>query len=139
MSEDLEVPKVPASAKREPEINKLFRAVMTHEASDLHLKAGMPGMMRLRGSIQKMNMPPITQENMEKLVYPILKPDQRETLDKTGGSDFAYVIGNDECRFRVNLFKQRGNLAMVARRVNTSVPSFWMSYFWIRFCRPVEP
>ncbi len=38
--------------------------------------------------------------------------------------DFSYVIGNDECRFRVSLFKQRGRLSLVARRVNTSIPSF---------------
>lgn len=115
---------VPATAKREPEVNKLFRAVITHDGSDLHLKAGMPGMMRVRGVIQKMNMPPISQEHMEKLLYPILKPDQREILDRTGGADFAYVLGDNECRFRVNLFKQRGNLALVARKVNTSVPNF---------------
>ena len=126
---DLNVPlktdRAPAEARREPEINKLFRVVMEHEASDLHLKAGQPGMMRLRGAITKMaNCPVLTQEHMEKLIYPILSPAQRETLEKTGGADFAWVIGNDECRFRVNLFKQRGKLALVARRVNTHVPSF---------------
>jgi twitching motility protein PilT len=54
----------------------------------------------------------------------VLSEKQRKTLEDKGGADYSYVIGNDECRFRVNLFKQRGKLAMVARRVNTSIPSF---------------
>src|SRR5207302_615384 len=41
-----------------------------------------------------------------------------------GGVDFSYVIGNDECRFRVSLFKQRNRLSLVARRVNASIPNF---------------
>jgi twitching motility protein PilT len=45
-------------------------------------------------------------------------------LDEKGGADFAWVVGNDECRFRVNMFRQRGKLALVARRVNTKIPTF---------------
>src|SRR5207248_3576295 len=45
-------------------------------------------------------------------------------LEETGGADFAHVVGSDECRFRVNLFRQRGRLSLVARRVNTKVPTF---------------
>jgi len=55
---------------------------------------------------------------------PLLKPQHREILEKEGGADFSYVIGSDECRFRVSLFKQRGKLSLVARRVNTFIPSF---------------
>jgi twitching motility protein PilT len=116
--------KVPAAARREPEANKLFRMVMKHQASDLHLKAGQPPMMRLRGDIVKVNAPPLSGEDLEKLLLPLLKPQHRETLEKEGGADFSYVIGDDECRFRVSLFKQRGKLSLVARRVNTFIPSF---------------
>ncbi len=108
----------------EPPLNQIFRTVMLHEASDLHLKAGLPGMVRLRGVIQRMNTKPLTQEDCEKLIYPVLSEKQRAILDEKGGADFAYVIGQDECRFRVNLFKQRGKLAMIARRVNTKIPTF---------------
>ena len=108
----------------EPQINKLFRTVMLHKGSDLHLKAGLPGMMRLRGVIQKMNTPVLTQETLEKLLYPILRDKDKKVLEETGGADFAHVIGNDEARYRVNLFKQRGKFAMVARRVNQTIPTF---------------
>jgi twitching motility protein PilT len=109
---------------REPEVNKLFRMVMKHEGSDLHLKVGLPPMMRLKGEIRHMQMDPLSQEDMERLLYPVMNDRQRRTLEETGGSDFAHVVGQDECRFRVNLFKQRGRLSLVARRVNTSIPTF---------------
>ena len=115
-------PKAPA--KKEPEVNKLFRMVMKHEASDLHLKVGQPPMMRLRGDIRRMDMRPLTQEDMERLLHPQLSPKHRKILDEEGGVDFSYVIGDDECRFRVSLFKQRSRLSLVARRVNTWIPDF---------------
>jgi twitching motility protein PilT len=108
----------------EPTINRLFRTVMKHEASDLHLKAGQPGMMRLRGVIQKMATPPLSQDDMEKLFLAIMNDKAKKQLEEHGGADFAHVVGNDECRFRVNILKQRGKLAMVARRVNASIPNF---------------
>jgi twitching motility protein PilT len=117
-------PKTPASARREPEVNKLFRMVMKHEGSDLHLKVGLPPMMRLKGEIRQMQMPPLSQDDMERLLFPILNERLHKLLEDTGGADFAHVIGQDECRFRVNLFKQRGYLSLVARRVNTKVPTF---------------
>ena len=116
--------KVAAAIPGEPQINQLFRTVMLHKGSDLHLKAGLPGMMRLRGIIQKMNTPVLPQETMEKLIYPIIREKDRVVLEEKGGADFAHVIGNDEARYRVNVLKQRGKLAMVARLVNASIPSF---------------
>jgi twitching motility protein PilT len=120
---DLEEARI-AVAQGEPEINKLFRSVMKNEGSDLHLKVGLPPMMRLRNAIRHTQLPPLTQEDMERLCYPILNERTRRILDETGGSDFAHIIGQDECRFRVNLFKQRGRLSLVARRVNSNIPNF---------------
>jgi len=109
---------------KEPEVNKLFRMTMKHEASDLHLKVGQPPMMRLRGDIRRADMRPLTQEDMERLLLTNLSPKLRKILDEEGGVDYSYVVGQDECRFRVSLFRQRGRLSLVARRVNTSIPNF---------------
>ncbi len=120
-----DVEKVPPDPRKsEPEVNKLFRMVMKHEASDLHLKVGQPPMMRLRGDIRRADMRPLTQEDMERLMLPNLKEKHRRILEDEGGVDFSYVVGNDECRFRVSLFKQRGRLSVVARRVNNYIPNF---------------
>ncbi|MFO0878247.1 MAG: PilT/PilU family type 4a pilus ATPase [Gemmataceae bacterium] len=109
---------------KEPEANKLFRMVMKNEASDLHLKVGQPPMMRLRGDIRRVDMRPLTQEDMERLLLPLLTPRQRRILDEEGGVDYCHVVGQDECRFRVSLFRQRGKLSLVSRRVNNFIPSF---------------
>ena len=99
--------------------------VMKMQASDLHLKVGQPPMMRLKGDIRRAEMRPAwTQEDMERLLLPLLNQRQRRILDDEGGTDFSYVVGNDECRFRVSLFKQRGRLSLVSRRVNNVIPSF---------------
>src|SRR5262245_41027471 len=93
----LDQQRAPAEARREPEVNKLFRMVMKHEGSDLHLKVGLPPMMRLKGVIRRMDMKPLTQEDMERLLFPTLSSAQRKTLEDTGGVDFAYIVGQDEC------------------------------------------
>jgi twitching motility protein PilT len=110
--------------KREPEANKLFRWVMKEQASDLHLKVGQPPMMRMRGDIKRSNARPLSQEDMERLLLPLLNEKLRKILDEEGGVDFSYIVGHDECRFRVSLFKQRGRLSLVARRVNQTIPNF---------------
>ncbi len=119
-------PRIAADARitKEPEVNKLFRMVMKLEGSDLHLKVGLPPMMRLRGDMRRMEMRPLTQEDMERLLLPLLDPKKRKILDEEGGVDYSYVIGNEECRFRVSLFKQRGRLSLVSRRVNSTIPKF---------------
>ena len=124
MTKPAENAKPPAEGHNEPEADKLFRMVMKYEGSDLHLKVGLPPMMRLKGIIRQMEMKPLTQQEMEQLLYPLLDEREKTILDVTGGVDLSHVVGQDECRFRVNLFKQRGHLSLVARRVNTRIPNF---------------
>src|SRR5205823_1036597 len=108
--------KVPAEARPEPEVNKLFRMVMKHEGSDLHMKVGLPPMMRLRGIIRQMEMKPLSEQEMERLLYPIISEHHRKIMEETGGAHFAHIMGEDEWRFRVNGFKQRGDLSVGAGR-----------------------
>jgi twitching motility protein PilT len=115
---------VPAEVRREPEVNAILRVIMKHEGSHVHLKVGQPPMMRLRGDIVRLQMRPMTQHDMERLLLPLLDERQRHILEEEGGVDFAHVVGLDECRFRVNLFRQRNRLSMIARRVSNTIPSF---------------
>ena len=114
------------SPANEPEANKLFRMVMKHKGSDLHLKVGLSPAMRLAGVLRQMQLPPLTEHDMERLMFPLLSARQKNILEDTGGIDFAHIIvdGKLETRFRVNLFRQRGKLSLVARRVSTSIPNF---------------
>ncbi len=114
------------SMTNEPEANRLFRMVMKYKGSDLHLKVGLAPSLRLAGVLRQMQLPPLSTADMERLMYPLLTPRQRGILDEEGGVDFAHIIfdGELETRFRVNLFKQRGRLSLVARRVSNQIPSF---------------
>src|ERR1043166_3848712 len=97
------------SSQSEPEANKLFRIVMKHKGSDLHLKVGLPPAMRLGGVLRQMQMPPLTTAEMQRMMFPLLSPRQKKILDEEGGVDFAHIItdGDLETRFRVNLFRAR--------------------------------
>ena len=115
------------SMPNEPEANKLFRMVMKYKGSDLHLKVGLPPAMRLAGVLRMMQLPVLTSAEMERLMFPLLSARQKTILEDTGGIDFAHIIfepNGDETRFRVNLFRQRGRLSLVARRVNSQIPDF---------------
>src|SRR3954453_14034709 len=114
------------SVASEPEANKLFRMVMKHKGSDLHLKVNLPPAMRLGGVLRQMQMPPLTTADMQRLMFPLLTTRQKNILEEEGGVDFAHIVfdGDLETRFRVNLFRARGRLSLVARRVNNSIPNF---------------
>lgn len=111
---------------QELEINKLFRACVKLEASDLHLKVGRPPMVRVDGSLRPMNRGPIDDEEMVRLCFPLMNDRSRKIFDHDGGADFAHMCDVDgtNWRFRVNLMQQLGHIGMVARRVNSWIPDF---------------
>lgn len=115
----------PADTKRKGlEIDKLFRICMKYGGSDLHLKTNLPPMIRHKGSIRQIDMPPINARDMERMCLAMLDDRLREIFFRDGGADFAHVIGDNEARFRVNMFKQRGHMGLVARMVNSTVLPF---------------
>jgi len=105
----------------EPELNKFFRAAIKTRASDLHLKVGQPPKLRVHGELKNTTGEVMTKEIMERLVFEILSPTQKESLLKNNTIDFAHEIG-DEDRFRINIFRQRGVISLAARRVNPNIP-----------------
>jgi twitching motility protein PilT len=121
-------PRFASSTQPELEIDKLFRAVVKLEGSDLHLKGDAPPYVRVAGTLRPLNRGPIDDEEMARLVFPMVDCDERrrKIFDETGGIDFAYslVIEDNRWRFRVNVFQQMGHVGLVARRVNNWIPDF---------------
>jgi twitching motility protein PilT len=111
---------------QELEVDKLFRACVKLEASDLHLKVGRPPMVRVKGSLLPMNRGPIDDEEMVRLCFPLMNERSRKIFDKDGGADFAHSCDVDGTvwRFRVNLMQQLGHIGMVSRRVSSWIPDF---------------
>ena len=113
--------------KREPlEVDKIFKALVKLEGSDLHLKVGQPPMVRVKGDLRPLNRPPIENEEMVRLLIPMMDDRNLAIFDHEGGADFAYVVDIDgvSWRFRINLLKQLGKIGLVARRINNFIPDF---------------
>jgi twitching motility protein PilT len=114
------------SKKQELEVNKLFRACVKQEASDLHLKVGKPPMLRVDGTLRPLQRGPIDDEEMVRMCFPLMNDRSRKIFEHDGGADFAHTVQVDDIlwRFRVNLLQQLGHMGMVARRVNSWIPDF---------------
>jgi twitching motility protein PilT len=112
--------------KKELEVDKIFRALVKLEGSDLHLKVGRPPMVRVKGELRPLNRGPIEAEEMVRLLFPMMDERNRHIFDEEGGADFAYFCDVDgvSWRFRVNLLTQMGRVGLVARRVNNEIPNF---------------
>lgn len=106
------------------EVDKLFRICFKQGASDLHLKTGKPPMMRYKGDIRSLDLPPLTARDMERLLMPMMTERLKKIFLRDGGADFAHVIDDGAARFRVNILKQRGDMGLVARLVNNVIPGF---------------
>lgn len=112
--------------QEEQEVDKLFRALVKLEGSDLHLKVGKPPIVRVNGTLKPLNRGPIEMEEMARLLFPMMNERNRKIFDEEGGADFAYVVDVDgtSWRFRVNMLQQLGKIGLVARRVNNHIPNF---------------
>jgi twitching motility protein PilT len=119
----------------ELEVDKLFRALVNFEGSDLHLKVGRPPFVRVAGILRELNYPPIDREEMVRLLVPMMDKRQRKIFEEEGGVDFAYKVDVDSkegeeggekvgWRFRVNMLQQLGNIGLVARKVSNFIPEF---------------
>lgn len=112
--------------KKDLEVDKLFRALVKLEGSDLHLKVDEAPIVRVNGTLRPLNRAPIDDEEMVRLLIPMMDERNRKIFDETGGADFAYTVEVDGTtwRFRVNFLQQLGHIGLVARRVNNWIPNF---------------
>lgn len=112
--------------RQELPVDNLFRALVRHKGSDLHLKVGRPPIIRVNGSLRPLNRDPIDDEEMVSLLFPMMDERNRRIFDENGGADFAHTTDVDGTiwRFRVNILQQLGHVGLVARRVNNFIPNF---------------
>ncbi len=106
-----------------PAINKLFKACCKLEASDLHLKADSAPRFRLGGEIRSGQVPAMSGEQIEEMLFEILTDTQKAYFFENGALDFAHQVPGLD-RFRVNMFRQRGLTSVAARRVTKEIKNF---------------
>jgi twitching motility protein PilT len=104
------------------DINKLLAFTLKQGASDLHLSAGMPPIIRLHGEMTRLDVPPLASEELQALLSSIMTEDQAGEFGKALELDFAIELG-DMGRFRVNAFNQTRGPGAVLRTIPTQVPT----------------
>src|SRR5262245_22284272 len=107
----------PAS-QREPEINKFFRAAVKHRASDLYLHVGLAPMVQLRGITREFEMRHLSGEDLERLLFPILSSEQKQTLAESNTVNFTYSVGSDDIVFQINVSREHGDLRLSASKLS---------------------
>jgi twitching motility protein PilT len=92
-------------------------------ASDLHLTAGAPPMVRIRGRMRPLEYAPLTPQVCREVVYSFLNNDQRKRLEEDWQIDLSYSVPG-RARFRVNAFFQRASIGAVLRTIPQDIPAF---------------
>jgi twitching motility protein PilT len=99
---------------REPDVNKLLRLARKYGAFVLSLEVGAPPMVLLHGEIRPMAMRSISRDDMQRLLFPIMRDPQRKSLDETGVVTFPHVIGAGEDTFACTIRSAGGRLSLRA-------------------------
>ncbi|TDA67728.1 MAG: type IV pilus twitching motility protein PilT [Clostridia bacterium] len=105
------------------QVDEILQAAAQVQASDVHLTVGLPPVFRVRGELQRqqqweMLKPPDTLALADQL----MRPEQKQRFQEAGELDFAYAIPGAG-RFRVNVFRQRGSVAVAMRLINATIPT----------------
>ncbi len=104
-----------------PKVDTLFRMMVEHGASDLHLVSGQPPAMRINGELERLaGENALKPDELRELLYEIAPATKKEHFESTGDVDFGYVIVG-LARFRANLFKQQYGFGAVFRRIPNKV------------------
>src|SRR5690242_7784128 len=101
---------------------QLLQTMVQNKGSDLHLAANSPPMIRIRGDINKLNVPPLTAAELQTIADQITTPKQKDEMARELSIDFSFKA-NGVGIFRVNLFTQRHGLSIVMRVLTENPPT----------------
>ncbi|MEO6906367.1 MAG: type IV pilus twitching motility protein PilT [Abditibacteriaceae bacterium] len=105
------------------DLDGLLRFAVANDASDVYLKADTPPTIKLNGEIRKLEHPELKAEEVEHVARLIMTPEQWAEFEKKPDHDVSYTIP-EVSRFRVNVYRQRGTVALCLRLVKLTIRSF---------------
>jgi len=97
-------------------MDDLLQIMVDEGGSDLHIRVGVPPVIRLHGKLVQLDMPALLPEDTESLMKAITSDAHLQKVRENGGTDFGFAFG-DQARFRVSVFKERGNHGLVLRQI----------------------
>ncbi len=106
----------------EAHIDDLLRLVVEWQGSDLHMTVGVPPVIRVDGHLRPAPYERVTPQDSQRMMYDILSDEQIQKFESTLELDLSYQVPR-VARFRVNVFRERGNLAGALRRIPQVVPT----------------
>src|SRR3954464_7077017 len=101
-------------------MSDLLQLVVAEGAADLHLRVGVPPVIRLHGVLHKVEGPSLKPEDTEELMRSITSVDHIQQVRERGGADFGFAFG-EMARFRVSIFREKGNFGCVLRQIPTKL------------------
>jgi twitching motility protein PilT len=102
------------------DISELLAFSVKNKASDLHLSAGLPPMIRVHGDVRRINLPPLEHKEVHGMIYDIMNDSQRKTYEELLEIDFSFDIPG-LARFRVNAFNQERGASAVLRTIPSKI------------------
>jgi twitching motility protein PilT len=104
-------------------IQALLTAIVEKKASDLHMRVGVPPVLRIDGALYRLQGDPVSAADMEQVFKDLMNETQYATFNQTHELDFAYGL-RGVGRFRINAYSQRGTPSLAIRTIRTDVPKF---------------
>lgn len=104
-------------------MDRLLAACVSQGASDIHVVVGRPPVLRIDGRLRSLETKVLSPDDSVALMKSITPERNQQELQEEGGTDFGFAFG-DKARFRVSVFKQRGNVSVVLRLIPTKIMSF---------------
>ncbi len=101
-------------------MSDLLQLVVSEGASDLHIRVGVPPVIRVHGVLQRVDGAPLQPQDSEELMRSITSEDCIQQVREQGGADFGFAFG-EVARFRVSVFKEKGNFGLVLRQIPTKL------------------
>ncbi len=103
------------------DLDQVLRDAVERGASDVHIKVGSPAHLRIDGELLPISPEPVQAADTERIAFAVMPKARAEEFIATNEADFAYALSGVG-RFRVNVFRQRGSVAMVLRHILPGIP-----------------
>lgn len=104
------------------DVQHLLEMMVKLKASDLHVTAGSPPVYRINGELRPVDGKPLTPTDTQEAMVSLTPPTKRQVFDTIGTADYSFSIPQ-VARYRINIFHQRGSVALVARLVSNQIPT----------------
>lgn len=114
-------PSLPASPQTD-DLGRYLALMVAHGASDLFLSSDVPASLKIEGQIKRLPEPPLTGTRIKALAYSVMRESQIRQFEAELECDLAIAM-DPLGRFRVNVYRQRGDVAVVVRHINSRIPT----------------